>query len=372
MQELLSRSLATRDGASGGVADVGAPIPAPRHHLTRPDTTQVQAPHKLSPNVSLREYKVWRSAWADYEELLQHREQPVRTQLVHFRLCLTPEMGCTLAYAIGIAEDDDTLPVKEEFSDVLGDSGDFDNGAKLATMVGPPMMIHLRPDSQPFARLTPNSIPLAWQADTKAMLDEHLAVFESPLTCRSLIRRCFDRRIHPRRPAPRRCSPDALRSSSPDGNTSTPACIRSQWQAADEECDAKLSAGMEKAEWYYNCSSRALAPLCIGTPVRIQDCKSRRCNRQGVVVGIVTTEITTTKLQVGGYSGGTASTYVLAMRLHQLRPLVNPRPLLMYVIAARFGSRRHRQPLSRSAEVHVNAEVRTASFRNLFPPGREM
>ncbi|KAG0722364.1 Transposon Ty3-I Gag-Pol polyprotein [Chionoecetes opilio] len=375
MQELLSRVLATRDGASGGVADVGTPIPAPRHHVSRP---QAQAPHKLSPNVSLREYKVWRSAWADYEELLQLREQPVRTQLAHFRSCLTPEMRGTLAHTVGIAEDNDTLPVKEvldrltihfqrqrnvalrrvkfeerrqqegesfdeffvtlkeladdaelcssclddrlvtritsgvadqnlrrkllaidpppslpealrlcrseefalntetdltstrrivgravstrhryqsasrhrhhevgakcegcggephpqgrqkqckawgkrcdacgitghyskvlsqkgihqgrtseetsashsstegrqvdkdrkaflkEFSDVLVDSGDFDNGARLASMVGPPMMIHLRPDSQPFARHTPNSIPLAWQADTKAMLD---------------------------------------------------------------------------------------------------------------------------------------------------------------------------------------------------------
>ncbi|KAG0721036.1 Retrovirus-related Pol polyprotein from transposon opus [Chionoecetes opilio] len=110
MQELLSRVLATRDGASGGVADVGTPIPAPRHHVSRP---QAQAPHKLSPNVSLREYKVWRSAWADYEELLQLREQPVRTQLAHFRSCLTPEMRGTLAHAVGIVEDNDTLPVKE-------------------------------------------------------------------------------------------------------------------------------------------------------------------------------------------------------------------------------------------------------------------
>ncbi|KAG0711853.1 hypothetical protein GWK47_019725 [Chionoecetes opilio] len=71
--------------------------------------------------------------------------------------------------------------------------------------------------------------------------------------------------------------------------TAVPAHRRAfapEWQAADEECDAKLSAGMEKAEWYYNRSSRALPPLRVGTPVRIQDCKSHRWNKQGVVVGV--------------------------------------------------------------------------------------
>lgn len=74
MQELLSRVLPATDGAmNDGVASGEPPVPAPRRHVSRP---QVQAPHKLSPNVSLREFKIWRSAWADYEELLQLQEQP--------------------------------------------------------------------------------------------------------------------------------------------------------------------------------------------------------------------------------------------------------------------------------------------------------
>ena len=58
-----------------------------------------------------------------------------------------------------------------EFSDVLVDPGDFDDGTRLPSMTGTAMRIHLRPDAKPFARHTPNSIPLAWKADTKAMLD---------------------------------------------------------------------------------------------------------------------------------------------------------------------------------------------------------
>ncbi|MPC49101.1 hypothetical protein E2C01_042895 [Portunus trituberculatus] len=42
-----------------------------------------------------------------------------------------------------------------------------------------------------------------------------------------------------------------------------------EWQAVDEECDSKLSAEMERTEWYYNRSSRVLPPLCIVTHVCI-------------------------------------------------------------------------------------------------------
>ncbi|KAG7176646.1 hypothetical protein Hamer_G015457 [Homarus americanus] len=56
--------------------------------------------HKLSPDVTLREFKVWRSVWCDYEELLQLRNQLHRIQ-AHLRSCLTPEMRSTLAHAIG-------------------------------------------------------------------------------------------------------------------------------------------------------------------------------------------------------------------------------------------------------------------------------
>ncbi|KAG7177266.1 hypothetical protein Hamer_G000546 [Homarus americanus] len=45
-------------------------------------------PHKLYPYVTLREFKVWRSAWSDYEGLLQLRNQPHQTQLAHLRSCL--------------------------------------------------------------------------------------------------------------------------------------------------------------------------------------------------------------------------------------------------------------------------------------------
>ena len=87
MQELLSRVLLTIEGAtSAGVTSEGAPIPEPRCHVSWP---QVQAPHKLSPSVSLREFKIQRCAWAKYEELLQLQEQPLRTQLAHFLSCLT-------------------------------------------------------------------------------------------------------------------------------------------------------------------------------------------------------------------------------------------------------------------------------------------
>ena len=61
--------------------------------------------------MSVREYKVWRSAWSDYKELLQLSDQPASTQLTHFRSCLTPEMRGTLVHAIGIPEDDDTTDV---------------------------------------------------------------------------------------------------------------------------------------------------------------------------------------------------------------------------------------------------------------------
>lgn len=71
--------------------------------------------------------------------------------------------------------------------------------------------------------------------------------------------------------------------------TAVPAHMRAfapEWQAADEDCDAKLSAGRERAERHYNRSSRVLPPLRIGTSVRIQDRDSGRWNKLGVVVGI--------------------------------------------------------------------------------------
>ncbi|XP_045116753.1 uncharacterized protein LOC123507686 [Portunus trituberculatus] len=104
IQQLMSQVLVPRsnDAADG---DATTPQPAPRRHVSRP---HAQPPHKLSPDSSLREFKVWRSTWSYYEELLQLHDQPVRTQVAHLRSCLTPEMRGTLAHAVGIAEDENT------------------------------------------------------------------------------------------------------------------------------------------------------------------------------------------------------------------------------------------------------------------------
>lgn len=70
--------------------------------------------------------------------------------------------------------------------------------------------------------------------------------------------------------------------------TAVPAHRRAfapEWQASDEECDAKLSEERERVECHYNRSSHVLPPLRIGTPVRIQDRDSCRWNKLGVVVG---------------------------------------------------------------------------------------
>ena len=60
----------------------------------------------------------------------------------------------------------------QDYPDVLVDPEEWNDGTILNTMVGPPMQIHLRQDAQPFARHTPNSIPLDWMADTKALLEK--------------------------------------------------------------------------------------------------------------------------------------------------------------------------------------------------------
>lgn len=68
MQDLLGRVLvAPGAGAGNGAANEDTAVNpngpgvsgTPRRPIGRP---QAQPPHKLSPNVSLREYKVWRSA----------------------------------------------------------------------------------------------------------------------------------------------------------------------------------------------------------------------------------------------------------------------------------------------------------------------
>lgn len=106
MQELLARVLAPSnagagDGASNdptgpGVSGTTLALHCP---ISRPQT---QLLYKLSPSVSLSEYKAWRSAWEEYEELLQLEGQPMRTQPAYFRSCFTPEMCGTPVHAIAI------------------------------------------------------------------------------------------------------------------------------------------------------------------------------------------------------------------------------------------------------------------------------
>ncbi|KAG7164272.1 hypothetical protein Hamer_G003420 [Homarus americanus] len=89
-----------------------SPTAATEHPRPKVHQPEVLAPHKLSPNVSLREFKLC-GAWADYVELLQLKSQPLRTQLSYLRSCLTPEMTATLAHAISDNEDDQAVTCDE-------------------------------------------------------------------------------------------------------------------------------------------------------------------------------------------------------------------------------------------------------------------
>ncbi|KAG7160416.1 hypothetical protein Hamer_G001658 [Homarus americanus] len=96
----------TVPNATLGNRNTGTPDTSVRPQAGQP---HVPLPHKLSSDATLREFKVWRSAWSDYEELLHLRNQPHRTQLAHLRSCLTPEMRSTLAHAIAELADDAEL-----------------------------------------------------------------------------------------------------------------------------------------------------------------------------------------------------------------------------------------------------------------------
>ena len=92
---------------SGPEVGVGSFAPG-EARWTSVSQARSHAPAQLSPEVSLREFKVWCGAWADYEVLLQLKRQPLRTQLAHFRASLTQEMRSTLAHAIGVSESVET------------------------------------------------------------------------------------------------------------------------------------------------------------------------------------------------------------------------------------------------------------------------
>ena len=98
LQSLLQQALQGHTPVSGQTTVDSSSIPAPDSAATaRPKPPSAIAPCKLQGNVSLREFKVWRSAWTDYSELMLLKDQPIKMQLAHFRSCLSSEMRSTLS-----------------------------------------------------------------------------------------------------------------------------------------------------------------------------------------------------------------------------------------------------------------------------------
>ena len=59
-----------------------------------------------------------------------------------------------------------------------------------------------------------------------------------------------------------------------------------EWQKHAEDCDSKTAATFSRAEQHYNASAHPLAPLKIGTHVRLQDPVSKRWDKLGTIVGV--------------------------------------------------------------------------------------
>ena len=59
----------------------------------------------------------------------------------------------------------------KEFPTVLISKKEFEEGKQLPVMKGEPMQIHLKENAKPFARHTPNSIPIPWREAVKKELD---------------------------------------------------------------------------------------------------------------------------------------------------------------------------------------------------------
>ena len=98
LQSLLQQALQGHTPVSGQTTVDSSSIPAPDSAATaRPKPPIAIAPCKLQANVSLREFKVWRSAWTDYSELMLLKDQPIKMQLAHFHSCLSSEMRSTLS-----------------------------------------------------------------------------------------------------------------------------------------------------------------------------------------------------------------------------------------------------------------------------------
>ena len=58
------------------------------------------------------------------------------------------------------------------------------------------------------------------------------------------------------------------------------------FRVAAEECDAKAAGDRLQREHQYNDSAHTLAPLKVGSNVRLQDPVSKRWDKVGVIVGI--------------------------------------------------------------------------------------
>ena len=64
-------------------------------------------PSKLQTSVSLREFRIWRSAWDDYAKLSHAGNLKNEEQVAEFRMCLSDSMREVVQHAIGVADGDD-------------------------------------------------------------------------------------------------------------------------------------------------------------------------------------------------------------------------------------------------------------------------
>ena len=94
------------------LAATASASPAPSQPASTPPSrpTSAPSPPKLTPGISLREFRAWRATWTDYFELTDGRHLSAERQLALFRTCLSPEMRATLGH---------TIPTKQTLADQL-------------------------------------------------------------------------------------------------------------------------------------------------------------------------------------------------------------------------------------------------------------
>ena len=80
------------------LAATASASPAPSQPASTPPSrpTSAPSPPKLTPGISLREFRALRATWTDYFELTDGRHLSAERQLALFRTCLSPEMRATL------------------------------------------------------------------------------------------------------------------------------------------------------------------------------------------------------------------------------------------------------------------------------------